>query len=209
MGQKIAGAALRFSQPGKFPRFQDRDYHQIVDAVAGLRQLIQRDGVDDGLVRNCIYLMSPLLLVRDYKSQARLTSEPVDLKSLVDAYISLLKSDLGRDNHDDIGRRFVEATTTLPGIGLPMASAYLHFAYPDLYPIVDRYVVSSLRSDMFRDVPGFHCPRGLASHKGMNASLWAERYLEQKRALDSIIGAFKGLSYRDLDKALMVLGSGA
>jgi hypothetical protein len=43
----------------------------------------------------------------------------------------------------------------------------------------------------------------------MNASLWAERYLEQKRALDSIIGAFKGLSYRDLDKALMVLGSGA
>lgn len=209
LGQRIAGAALRFSQPGNFPRFQDRDYHQVVDAVAGLRQLILCDGLDDGLVRNCIHLLSPLLLVRDYKSQARLTSEPVDLKLLVDAYISLLKSDLVRDNHDDTARRFVEATTTLSGIGLPMASAYLHFAHPDLYPIVDRYVVSALRSDMFGDVPGFQRPRGLASHKGMNASLWAERYLEQKGALDSIIGAFEGLSYRDLDKALMVLGSRA
>jgi hypothetical protein len=76
----------------------------------------------------------------------------------------------------------MESLVTLEGVGVPTASALLHFAFPGDYPILDVRALASL------------------GHKGRSVypvSFWI-RYLEACRRL----AAEHGVSIRELDKAL-------
>lgn len=70
----------------------------------------------------------------------------------------------------------------LKGVGVPTASALLHFAFPDEYPILDERALESL---------------GLPSRSSYSIAFWL-RYVEACRALSLA----NGVSIRTLDKAL-------
>jgi len=82
---------------------------------------------------------------------------------------------------DDEAER-IECLLTLEGVGVPTASALLHFAFPEDYPILDVRALESL------------------GHKGRSVypvSFW-EQYVHACREL----AAEHGVSIRELDKAL-------
>ena len=76
----------------------------------------------------------------------------------------------------------IEALTLLDGVGWPSASVILHFAFPNRYPILDIRAFWTLSQEIPSKV---------------TFPLWWD-YVEYTRAL----AGRKGLSMRDLDKAL-------
>jgi hypothetical protein len=76
----------------------------------------------------------------------------------------------------------IELMTSLPGVGVPVASALLHFAFPDVYPILDMRALESL---------------GVRGRSVYPASFWVE-YVAFYRQL----AAELGVSLRTLDAAL-------
>jgi hypothetical protein len=76
----------------------------------------------------------------------------------------------------------IETLTSLPGVGVPVASALLHFAFPDAYPILDVRALESL---------------GVKRRSVYPASFWVQ-YVAFYRAL----AAEQGVSLRTLDAAL-------
>jgi hypothetical protein len=75
-----------------------------------------------------------------------------------------------------------DALTGLRGVGMPSASALMHFAFPDRYPILDVRALESL---------------GVAGRSTYTTAFWL-RYVDACRAL----AARHGVSLRTLDKAL-------
>jgi hypothetical protein len=82
---------------------------------------------------------------------------------------------------DELSR--IAAMTGLEGVGVPVASALLHFAFPDAYPILDFRALASLGES--------------TTMTQYSPSFWA-RYVERCRDL----AKDAGVSLRDLDKAL-------
>jgi hypothetical protein len=76
----------------------------------------------------------------------------------------------------------IELLTRLPGVGVPVASALLHFAFPDVYPILDVRALESL---------------GVKGRSVYPPSFWVE-YVSFYRGL----AAELGVSLRTLDAAL-------
>jgi hypothetical protein len=76
----------------------------------------------------------------------------------------------------------IELMTSLPGVGVPVASALLHFAFPDVYPILDVRALESL---------------GVKGRSVYPPSFWVQ-YVSFYRAL----AAELGVSLRTLDAAL-------
>jgi hypothetical protein len=76
----------------------------------------------------------------------------------------------------------IETITTLPGVGLPVAAALLHFAFPARYPLLDVRALDSL---------------GVKRRSAYPPSFWVE-YVEFCRRLAGELG----VSLRTLDKAL-------
>jgi hypothetical protein len=76
----------------------------------------------------------------------------------------------------------IEALTSLPGVGVPVASALLHFAFPDEYPILDVRALESV---------------GVRGRSVYPASFWVA-YVAFYRQL----AAELGVSLRTLDAAL-------
>jgi hypothetical protein len=76
----------------------------------------------------------------------------------------------------------IETLTSLPGVGVPVAAALLHFAFPDAYPLLDYRAFESL---------------GVTRRSSYPTSLWVE-YVDACRALARDLG----VSLRTLDKAL-------
>lgn len=79
-------------------------------------------------------------------------------------------------------RSRMEALAALGGIGVPTASALLHFASPEAYPILDKRALESL---------------GVKGRSSYSVAFWL-RYLDACRSL----AATHGVSIRTLDKAL-------
>jgi hypothetical protein len=88
--------------------------------------------------------------------------------------------------------RRVRVLTALPGVGLPVASVVLHFAWPERYPIYDVRVLAALRT------------LGLRERFPPTAPGWV-RYAARLRAL----AATYRVALRTLDKALWRLGARA
>jgi hypothetical protein len=88
---------------------------------------------------------------------------------------------LAFDAKDEVQR--ITALTALDGVGVPVASALLHFAFPDAFPILDFRALESLGDKTRRT---HYSPR-----------FWAD-YVERCRRLAEAAG----VSIRDLDKAL-------
>lgn len=76
----------------------------------------------------------------------------------------------------------IDTLTALPGVGLPVAAALLHFAFPDSYPLLDVRALESL---------------GVNPRSSYPSSFWVE-YLDFCRRLARELG----VSLRTLDKAL-------
>ncbi len=81
-----------------------------------------------------------------------------------------------------------EALTVLPGVGGPVASALLHFAFPEGYPILDVRALESL---------------GVKARSVYPTAFWVE-YVEYCREL----APAHGVSLRTLDKALWQYSKG-
>ncbi len=77
----------------------------------------------------------------------------------------------------------IEALTALRGVGVPVASALLHFAFPDRYPILDYRALESL---------------GHTARRTTYTTLFWISYQEACRQ----IARENGVSVRTLDKAL-------
>ena len=79
--------------------------------------------------------------------------------------------------------------TALKGVGMPVASALLHFAFPDRYPILDYHVVNALRK------------AGLWSGREAPYFALLDDWPKFTQLMRGLAGSL-GVSMRDLDKAL-------
>ena len=121
------------------------------------------------------YTKDELLTVYRWKAARSLGRvAPVSEARVVEA---TKRSFAARDDTD----RF-EALTALPGVGAPVASALLHAAFPDEYPILDYRALESL---------------GVKRRSSYPTGFWLE-YVKACRRL----AREAGVSLRTLDKAL-------
>jgi len=75
-----------------------------------------------------------LLLSKIYKAPTSLEIDPAVVTEVLDTALAILRVDRNDENIGDA----LEQLRALHGIELPVATAFLHFYYPDI-PIIDKY----------------------------------------------------------------------
>lgn len=162
-----------------------RDTTEAKFSAAWVKRLAERYGYADDAAariageaacRRGHYTRDEFLTVVGWKSNRTLPlAERNPAQAIVDATARALAAD------DEITR--VVSLLALDGVGVPVASALLHFAYPDRYPILDFRALATLGT--------------LTRGTSYTPDFWVD-YLRQCQA----IAKDAGVSIRELDKAL-------
>ncbi len=89
--------------------------------------------------------LEKFFMIRNYKSQTPISPNIVSQIKDINKAIVIAKDDKNLE-------KSFEILLSIDGIALPTASALLHFAYPNKYPIIDKYVYSAMK-DKKRNLP--------------------------------------------------------
>ena len=199
--------AFRQRFDSNYPRYTDAPYFEILNLISELDDgdrdlLTSRDGA------RVLNLLLPVIKIKNYKTQVPF---PENVTDLVDLILRLRFTEISGPESwmkiEDLLMRLL----AVQGIQLPTASAYLHFCHPEHCPIVDRNIQSACEI-LFITHPDRYTlglPR-LPSQSATSDSK-VQSYNSLKLFLDET-RLYQNQTYntdwcfRDLDKALMVLG---
>ena len=191
-----------------YPDYADARYSKIRMALS----LYDGEGAEDFVMSSdferAVALMLPVILIKNYKSQIPF---PENIPAVIKAFFMVKTA---RVNPDDIFEQLRPAFShllSLQGFQLPTVSAVLHFFHPAHFPIVDRNVQSACEL-LIRQHPesfaGYAPPVMPAPGTSIDNKL--KKYLDFIRVIDRIMELHPpgvlSERYREMDKALMVLG---
>jgi hypothetical protein len=155
-------------------------------------------------------LLKPLILIKNYKTQAPF---PDDVVTVLRCVVELRQSSIPADRLSKEPERLFLKIVGEQGFDLPTVSAVFHFCHPTRFPIVDRNVEAACIVLKRRDRAEF---RGLEAPRLPYAKLSGAMKLARYRAFITFVDHIKNLqreqhggnpSYRFIDKALMVIGA--
>ena len=157
-----------------------------------------------------IRLIRPVVAIKNYKSQVPF---PEDIRAAVTCIREIACTTVRADDALAGHATLLNRLLGLQGFRLPTASAVLHFCHPEHFPIVDVNVEAAcvcLSQRYPQDFQGIDVPCLPRWHERGDAVVCAYRDFISfiKRVCDLQVEHTPDVSYRYIDKALMVLGGG-
>lgn len=192
----------------EYPDYADARYSQISEMMARYDSEAVEALISSGAFKEFVALILPVIAIKNYKTQVPF---PEDVLAVVEAVV------LARKAAIDAVDRFKELETSfnklvaIQGFQLPTISAVFHFSHPESFPIVDRNVQAAceILIDRNSELSGYECP--MIPAPGTSAANKLKKYRYFIQVIDGIRAAHPESavknSYRNMDKALMVLGS--
>jgi hypothetical protein len=195
-----------------FPEYGDGRYNRILSLVEAA---FSNKGTVSAQIaspefRNAMALLQPLIEIKNYKSQIPFPTDLSDMLSTLADLKSQVPDQHPLDNAVTSG--IFERMVGVRGYDLPTVSAMFHFCHPNHFPIVDVNVEAACAYLKAKDNMERASPT-LPSHVA-KPSYKLARYADFIRFIDALIDARciatsteRRLTYRFMDKALMVLGA--
>lgn len=191
--------------PKVFPKYDTpyKDTMKLVETVPNSSDLPAKEDFE-----KLKFLLSPLIKIINYKSQKPF---PEDCYILI-KLIAEIKEGTPNNQLSDYFEIRLKGLLDMEGIGLPTASAIMHFCHPHHFPIVDRYVdiacnyLVNQYGDIFtlNDFVKMGLPAAATSVKNkINKYRIFMKFISKLKEylLDN-----KNYTLKEIDNALMVLG---
>ena len=194
----------------RYPTYADEPYAEIAEMVTNLTTSSQLRrmlfSAESALVTA---LLSPLIKIKNYKSQIPFPSDPIAvLRLMVKLKEMPTDSQFGPQT-----QAIFDSLLDIEGFQLPTVSAVFHFCHPASFPIVDQNIEQACRyvkSTSPQVFESFTLPQLPA--QTTSAANKLGKYKEFIAFLDNLRVEHHALhgvewSFREIDKALMVLGA--
>jgi hypothetical protein len=127
-----------------FPNYNDDVYAEIRHASNDWRDPGAMGVIDDENIEPFLGLLGPLVKIYNFKNTIDFPSNP---KEAIRSLINVMNAELGEapglnDPPIQVGdyHQLIASLIGHEGIALRTATAYLHFCYPDHFPIIDKNV---------------------------------------------------------------------
>lgn len=193
-----------------FPLYSDARYGAIAAMLEGYSLEEVRSVLSNDISRKLLTLVKPIIAIKNYKSQIPF---PENIEAVVERAF-IIKSVKPNCESNVVLKGFsneFDEFLGFDGFQLPTVSAIFHFCHPDHFPIVDTYVEAAcgyLGNNFPCDFSGLEIPslpRPLSSN--LTKRMRYEGFIKFINRIKSLQADCCGkFSYRDIDKALMVLG---
>jgi hypothetical protein len=195
-----------------FPAYADGRYDRLLTLVS---ERCANSEMSQVLIasqefQDVVAILQPVIEIKNYKSQIPF---PIELQKILSDFVEL-KSCIPDKNllaNAGLSRIFLSAID-VGGYELPTLSAMFHFCHPNHFPIVDVNVQAACLFLKESDHMSRDSPRLPAYNAKPQTKL--TRYVEFIGFIDALIDARctgnstgEPLTYRFMDKALMVLGA--
>lgn len=195
--------AARFQE--LFPRYSDACYEAILTLVNQYAQQNVMATVRGQPFIQLVELLRPLVAIKNYKSQVPF---PEALKEVLECFIRVKQCDPASEGEiDELFKQLIR----MQGFQLPTVSAVFHFCHPDTFPIVDENVEAAcetLAKEYCDDFKHFTVPKrpGPTTSEANKRNKYREfnDFIDWVMLLQS--EHTDNVSYRFVDKALMVIG---
>lgn len=192
-----------------YPKYADSQYGEIKRLVEIYDAPDTLDLLKNEEFRKFLALVKPVIAIKNYKSQIPF---PEDLVTVVQCVIAIRSTKAKSGDILEAHKTHFENLLSLQGFQLPTVSAIFHFCHPDSFPIVDVNVAAActfLKTRFPEDFKDIKAP--ILPAANTSSSKKAETYVAFIAFIDrvrSLQAQHDGQSdYRDIDKALMVLGA--
>ena len=194
-----------------YPKYTDARYKEIRDSVKIFARPGALEQAQSAEFNNACGLFLPLIELKNFKSQVPF---PRNAQKAITCCIRIASAKAIRRSNKfaQLGELFLDLIEQ-EGFQLPTVSAVFHFSHPRAFPIVDVNVARAcaiLKKEFSARFKGISAPR-LPSPKTSSSDKLA-RYHDFMKFIDMTSGLWRpgasAPSYRELDKALMVLGGG-
>jgi hypothetical protein len=192
----------------EYPDYADVRYAEIAKMVNRYDSTDAEILIASASFKKCVAIIQPMIAIKNYKTQVPF---PEDLLSALEAVVALRKADVDTSDQFKNLDPLFNKLERIQGFQLPTISAIFHFLHPNSFPIVDKNVQAACKILICQnqelinlECPTIPAPRATATTK-------FEKYRHFVQIIDRIKevhpeGPLKN-SYRNMDKALMVLGS--
>jgi hypothetical protein len=209
--EDLSRYARAFSE--SYPRYEDQRYLNIVEIVTRYDAAEAAAVAASAEFLRLLPVIQPIIAIKNYKSQVPFPEN--DLAEVVRCVIAIRRAEPGNLLNEP--RDLIHKLLKFQGFQLPTASAVLHFSHPEHFPIVDRNVRAACKllkerfPDGFKDiaVPVLPSVKTKPASK-VNAYITFKDFIDRTRELQSHFEESDVFdqtpTYRQIDKALMVLG---
>jgi len=197
----LAKYSAQFEQ--KFKKYRKSEYQHIVDIVENrLGNKEALNAISSAQFAKAMELLEPVIKMRNYKTQIPF---PEDIRAVMLIVVAIKASKPQEKEISAQHKALFIKLITIDSFELPTVSAVFHFCYPEHFPIVDKYIAEACRFLKKDSKMRLAAPKLPYVNDAVISKF--NRYRDFAKFLNLVRDKYEIPSYRELDMALMVLGS--